>query len=162
MNLLTISDNIKLPIKEGDVGYNLHSSEDAVIKKGEVCYIHTGIKVKIPEGLWAMLTARSSAVFKFGIHVLSGIIDNGFTGELIVPATAVDKQIIIPKGTAIAQLIFFNSICPNIELVEMLPTTERGETGFGSTNNLCHKCARVIPMSAAGFCINCLHNEENT
>lgn len=135
INMLSISTNIMPPAKEGDVGYNLISNHEAVIPMNEVVNIHTGVKVKIPAGYWGMITARSSAVFKHKILVLPGVIDNGYTGELMVACAAIEKHRIIPAGTSIAQLILFPIITPDIEIVEELPKTERGESGFGSTGH---------------------------
>lgn len=134
--LLSISQNIMPPAKDGDVGYNLVSNHEAVIPTGEVVNIHTGVKVKIPDGYWGLITARSSAVFKHHILVLPGVIDNGYTGELMVACSALVKQRIIPAGTSLAQLILFPMVTPKIELVTELPKTERGESGFGSTGHV--------------------------
>lgn len=131
--ILTISENIHLPAKSGDVGYNLTSNHDAVVRTDEVSFIRTGVKIKLPDGYWAMLTSRSSAVFKHQIHVFNGIIDNGYVGELIVSCVAIAKQRVIPAGSSIAQLILFPICTPPLQLVESLPETDRGENGFGST-----------------------------
>lgn len=134
--MLSISDNIKLPSKEGDVGYNLVSNHDAVIPVDEVVNVKTGVKVKLPPGYWGLITARSSAVFKHHILVLPGVIDNGYTGELMVACTSIVKQRILSAGTSIAQLIVFPMVTPSINMVEVLPATERGESGFGSTGGV--------------------------
>lgn len=131
--LHSISENIKPPAKIGDVGYNLVSNEQSVIPLGDVRNIRTGVKVKIPDGYWGLITARSSAVFKHHILVLPGVIDNGYTGELMVACTALVQQRILEAGTSIAQLILFPMVTPVIEIVQELPKTDRGETGFGST-----------------------------
>lgn len=131
--ILSISENIKFPVKDGDVGYNLISNEEKYVPVGDVVNIHTGIKIKLPLGVWGLITARSSAVFKYHILVLPGVIDNGYTGELMVACTALVCQRHIPKGTSIAQLVLFPSITPQIQIVSELPKTERGESGFGST-----------------------------
>lgn len=132
-SIKTISRHIHAPAKPGDVGYNLLAVEDVWIRKGEVSIIHTGVKVKLPDGFWAIITARSSAVFKHKLLVFSGIIDNGYTGELMVTATAIEHQVQIKCGESIGQLILFPIVTPQLELVQELPQTERGENGFGST-----------------------------
>lgn len=135
-DMLTISSNIRCPSKIGDVGYNLVASEDMVIRNGEISFVKTGVKVKLPDGYWGLITARSSAVFKLAVLVLPGVIDTGYVGELMVACTAINKQHILKKGESIAQLILFPSVTPELQLVEVLPSTERGETGFGSTGIL--------------------------
>lgn len=131
--LLSISTNIRPPARDGDVGYNLISTEDVIIKTDEVVNVPTGVKVKLPTGYWALILARSSTIFKHHIHVFPGVIDNGYTGELFVPCIAMVKQRVIPKGSSIAQLIMFPAVTPFLEIVNKLPETERGEQGFGST-----------------------------
>jgi dUTP pyrophosphatase len=131
--ILSISENIKPPAKDGVVGYNLVSTHETVIPVDDVVFVKTGVKIKLPVGYWGLITSRSSAVFKHHILVLQGVIDTGYTGELMIPCTAVSKQRILPAGTSIAQLILFPSVTPSILLVGELPITERGETGFGST-----------------------------
>lgn len=134
--MLSISNNIKLPSKEGDVGYNLISNHDAVIPTDDVVNVKTGVKVKLPIGYWGLITARSSAVFKHHILVLPGVIDNGYTGELMIACTALVRQRILSEGTSIAQLLVFPMSTPSIEIVATLPVTERGESGFGSTGGV--------------------------
>lgn len=135
-SMMSISNNIKLPSKDGDVGYNLVSNHEAVIPTDDVVNVKTGVKVKLPPGYWGMITARSSAVFKHHILVLPGVIDNGYTGELMVACTALVRQRILSAGTSIAQLLVFPMVTPSIEMVSALPETERGESGFGSTGGM--------------------------
>lgn len=131
-NILTISNNIHYPAKIGDVGYNLVTSEDAWVRTHEIVYIKTGVKLKFPEGLYGVIKPRSSAS-KLGVHVNEGTIDNGYTGELLVGCIAMCTQVFIPKGSSIAQLVLYPMITVPLELVESLPETDRGESGFGST-----------------------------
>jgi len=132
--ILSISHNIHFPKKKGDVGYDLVSNDQYTIRTTEVCIVKTGVKLKLPDGVWGMIVARSSAIFTHQVHVMGGIIDNGYTGELTVPCIAVNKQIIITKGTCLGQLVLFSAVTPEIEIVTKLPETERGESGFGSTS----------------------------
>lgn len=133
MNLFTTSNNISPPSHTGDVGYNLSSSEDTVIRLNEVSLVKTGVNIKLPKDTWAMLVGRSSTWTRRGILVVPGIIDNGYTGEIIIQCMAVNGQVILPAGTSIAQLIMFPMVTPEIEVVDMLPETDRGDKGFGST-----------------------------
>lgn len=135
MIILTTSENIKFPSKPGDVGYNLFTSEDSWVKTEEVSYLKTDVRVKLPDGYYAIIKPRSSAS-KIGIHVNEGTIDNGYTGELLVGCIAMVKQTRIPKGTSIAQLILYPMITPLLQVVVELPKTDRGETGFGSTGQI--------------------------
>lgn len=117
-----------------DSGWDLYVNEDANIMPGQFMDIHTGICIHMDEGIWAMITGRSSTGRKHGLRVDTGIIDNGYTGELFVGMWNIsDKPIKISKGMRLAQLIFFNRVDTKWELTEKLATTERGADGFGST-----------------------------
>lgn len=89
----------------------------------------TGIAVEIPEGYVGIIVPRSSTGIKgYTIKNTIGVIDSDYRGEiklhLFVPVT---------QKIRIAQMLIMP--CPqfNIEFVESLSETERGEGGFGST-----------------------------
>lgn len=124
------------PQKVGDVGFDLYTKEDTIIpcSTQKPVDVPTGIKVKLPEGYWALIINRSSTARKLGLDVVNGVIDTGYTGELyacVWNRTGEDK--IIKKGDRLAQFIIFKSYTPDIVEVDKLPQTERGETGFGSS-----------------------------
>jgi len=117
-----------------DSGWDLYINEDAVIMPGQFVDIHTGIAIHMDSGIWAMITGRSSTGRKHGLRVETGIIDNGYTGELFIGMWNItEKPINVSKGMRLAQLIFFNRVDTKWELVTKLGTTERGTSGFGST-----------------------------
>ncbi len=125
------------PKKEGDVGYDLCVSEKMVIPAHSELptKIPTGIKLKLPRGIFAFIVGRSSTSTKLGIDVHTSTIDNGFTGELCIMCyNRTSAPICIEVGTRLAQLILLPMhIFPTVE-VDILPKTKRGETGFGSTD----------------------------
>ena len=67
-----------------DVGLDLMSAEEAIIKSGESRLIKTGIKLAIPQGYGGFVYPRSGLALKHGISVLNsvGVIDPGYRGEL--------------------------------------------------------------------------------
>ena len=89
----------------------------------------TGIAVEIPEGYVGIIVPRSSTGIKgYTIKNTIGVIDSDYRGEiklhLFIPVT---------QKIRIAQMLIMP--CPqfNIEFVESLSETDRGEGGFGST-----------------------------
>jgi len=127
---------IPSPKKQGDVGHDLYTVEDTVIPHSLLAPtdVPTGIRIKIPEGYWAMVINRSSTARKLGIDVVNGVIDTGYTGELFACCwNRTGRDITIPKGARLAQFVIFKSIVPTLKEVTKLPETERGESGFGST-----------------------------
>ena len=65
-----------------------------------------------------------------------GVIDNDYTGEIIVIMTSLIEPIKIKKGQKIAQLIVSNILYPEIKLVKSLQDTERNDKGFGKMDKI--------------------------
>ena len=65
-----------------------------------------------------------------------GIIDRGYTGNLLAVVDNIsEKDYTIEKGQRLFQLCgpHLNSVFSDVKLVDTLETTERGNSGFGST-----------------------------
>lgn len=106
----------------------------------------TGIAIEIPKGYVGFIKPRSG-LSAWGIDILAGVVDSSYRGELLVITNdkVFDIQEIIPKGWAlmenleevplvkIAQLVILPVPEFEVEVVEELSDTERGEKGFGST-----------------------------
>jgi len=126
------------PAKPGDVGFDLKCwipDNVLVIPPGTFANIATGVSVKIPDGYWASIRSRSSTFAKRNLMVMDGTIDCEYVGSLhifVFNPTKVDAHVV--NGDRLAQLVFFPSVVPIIEVTDKLPTTIRGTTGFGSTN----------------------------
>ena len=124
------------PKKEGDVGYDLPTCRDTIVLAHNEAAIDvpTGIKVKIPEGFWGLVTGRSGALRKSGLSIKAGVIDNGFTGELLACCyNRTDTDILVSAGTKLVQLVLLPLCVFKTREVDVLPATDRGESGFGST-----------------------------
>jgi dUTP pyrophosphatase len=118
----------------GDAGSDLYTMGEWIALPNTLTNISTGVRVRLPEGFYARIVARSGTLRKYGILVNEGIIDNGYTGELFVCVfNPNDHEVIIPDGDRLAQLILCPIVDAQFERVEILPTTERGERGFGSS-----------------------------
>lgn len=140
------------PAKAGDVGYDLPSAREVVLpaRSERPVYVHTGFAIKAPDGTWSLITARSSTVRR-GIMVPNGIIDNGYTGELLVPCVNLTgEDIVIKAGERIAQLILFPMVTPKLTMVQELPSTERGASGFGSTGAMAPSAAYPFEVKGTG------------
>ena len=112
-----------------------------IIPRGETVAISTGIAVEIPEGYWGLLALRSSMSFKKGFCIPNGlgVIDSDYRGELKVAISynsssyLADSFRTIKAGDRIGQLILVPLPRFDIEVVDKLSDTKRGEGGFGST-----------------------------
>ena len=134
--LKTAAKTLVMP-KSGDIGIDITSAEDMVLSLNTTQLLSTGICVEVPEGFWLDIRDRSSNSKHF--HVMAGIIDPGFMGELRVRVLChtVDGKTgyRVKRGDKIAQLIIMKNNNPDFEVerVKELSKTERGERGFGST-----------------------------
>ena len=123
--------------RDGDAGLDLLSTEDVTLGPGERAAIPTGIAVAIPPGHAGFVHARSGKALKEGLAVANapGLIDAGYRGEIKVIAVNLDhaSSIDIKRGEKIAQLVVQKVEDVELEAVDELDPSERGEGGFGST-----------------------------
>jgi len=126
-----------------DVGYDLYAIEEVVVPMGCVCFVRTGVHLAMPENIFAQVNTRSS-YGKQGVFLHHGVIDSGYTGEVGVLVMNVAKpvnkqglQLVAPftikKGDKVGQLLFHKAERVNIKQIDELPTTERGNKGYGSS-----------------------------
>ncbi len=98
--------------------------------------IGTGLKIALPEGFEAQVRPRSGLAAKHGITVLNapGTIDADYRGEIgVILVNLSNDDFTIQPGERIAQLVLSEYQQIQWDEVETLPSTERGEGGFGST-----------------------------
>lgn len=118
----------------GDAGLDLYSAEDVVIGVGSRRAVKTGIRMEIPEWHVGLIWDKSGLSVKHGITTMAGVIDANYRGEVaVVLYNAGDMPFEIKKGMKIAQMLIQRVESPEIEVVEALNETNRGENGFGST-----------------------------
>lgn len=105
------------------------------IPPGATYKIPTGIYMEIPGGYECQVRTRSGMASK-GVCVANspGTIDSDYRGEICVLLKNDSNQCYpINHGDRIAQLVFNKIEQPELELVEELSSTDRGDGGFGST-----------------------------
>ena len=86
--------------------------------------------MSLPENSYGSPRDKSSLAAK-GILTLGGVINNDYTGEIIVIMASLIATIKIKKEQKMAQLIVSNISYPEIKLVKSLKDTERNDKGFG-------------------------------
>lgn len=105
-----------------------------VIKPGQRAIIPTGIAVWPPENTYVQIAPRSGLAVRHGIDVLAGIVDEDYRGEVkVVLINHGYFDFVVNHGDRIAQAIVKPYIRPTVTLSSKLPTSDRGESGFGST-----------------------------
>lgn len=114
----------------GDAGLDLTATEVSI---GPLCVCKFGIAVEIPDGYEATIRPRSS-LSKAGWHVALGTIDSGYRGELMCILVRLAGYASGPvAGDRVAQLVVTPVACCQVEIVDELSKTARGEGGFGHT-----------------------------
>ena len=111
----------------GDCFDRVHIAPHETIK------LPTGWAFQPPEGYMLQILQRSGLASK-GLIPLGGILDEDYTGEVIViMLNTTDKYLSINNGDRIAQMAIRPYYQSEFELVDKLDETERGDGAFGST-----------------------------
>jgi dUTP pyrophosphatase len=132
--------NVELPsyATAGAAGLDLQAAltETLTIEPGQRRLIPTGLKLALPPGYEGQVRPRSGLALRHGITVVNspGTIDADFRGEVgIVLINHGQERVEITPGMRIAQLVVARVEQVALRWVEALPSTERGEGGYGST-----------------------------
>ena len=116
-----------------DAGLDLYATEDAIIFRDGSYIFDTGIHVAIPQGYVGFLKSKSGLNINNGLQS-AGVIDSGYTGSIRVKLyNHSHKMVRIKRGQKISQLVILPIITPELEIVDELEDTERGDGGFGSS-----------------------------
>ncbi|MCX6757370.1 MAG: dUTP diphosphatase [Candidatus Nomurabacteria bacterium] len=135
LKIKKLKEDAKLPsyAHPGDVGLDLYSMENIVIKPGEDIFIWHGFALEFPEGYCALVMDKGS-ISKAGLKTMGGVFDAGYRGEYNTHLVNLsDKEYIIDVGDKVAQLVIVPAIIADIEEVSELSDSSRGEGRFGST-----------------------------
>lgn len=118
----------------GDAGLDITASQDRLVPAKGSCVVPTGTRISVPYGNVGMLKSRSGLSVNHKLEVGAGVIDNGYTGEVLVHLyNHSDEDYYIKSGDKIAQLLTIPVNLAYYDVVDSLEESERGEKGFGST-----------------------------
>lgn len=151
---IMLDPGIKMPLRAHpwDAGLDLLAPRDCVVPplrtnvywvageslpRLEVCAgsitIYTGVHIAIDEGYCGFIKSKSGLNVKHGLTA-DGVIDAHYTGSIAVKLyNHTSKAYHFKKGDKIAQLVIVPCLLPELELVDSLEETDRGDGGFGST-----------------------------
>lgn len=132
---IKLEDGAKMPEKKtsGSACYDAYANECRMIEPNKTVIVSLGIRTDFDEGYYLEVRGRSGMTSK-GILVGLGTVDSDYRGIIGAIVTNTTKEkFLIEKGDRIAQLMLKKIVPSDLEEVEELSDTERGEGGFGST-----------------------------
>lgn len=107
-----------------------------VIYPRDIETIPVGIAIELPPGYEGQIRPRSG-LSKQGVIAAFGTVDNGYRGEIKVTLINTSARAVeIQPYERIAQLVVAPVTIPDVEYVDELSDTERGENGHGSTGRI--------------------------
>ena len=133
--LKIVMDNIrsKLPTRKTEVsaGLNLASTTTITIGPGETKSIPTGIRIELPEGHIGLIKDKPSRAYYDQLHILAGVIDEDFRGEIrVIMHNLSDRIKLINAGARCAQLVIVPSLRPKLIVTSSLRKTNRDKLTF--------------------------------
>ena len=106
------------------------------LEPGKSCLIPTGLSVAFSEKYEIQIRPRSGLAAKNNISVLNtpGTIDSDYRGELkIILFNHSNENFIINNNDRVAQMVLTPIVKMELEEINELPNSDRGDGGFGST-----------------------------
>lgn len=137
-----LTENAIAPVKAhaADAGFDLTCSSitTEINERGQLIIVyHTGLAFEIPEGYFGALVPRSSIANKtLTLTNCIGVVDAGYRGEVMAKMKATTDVIpaVYKEGERFAQLLILP--VPEVQFEESteLSESDRGENGYGSTD----------------------------
>jgi dUTP pyrophosphatase len=132
---IMLDENAVMPTRgyATDAGLDLYARETQIVPAKESAIFDTGVHIELPQNTVGFLKSKSGLNTKHGI-TSEGVIDVGYTGSIVVKLynhSGYDYE--VNKGDKISQLVILPILTTELELVESLEETDRGNNGFGST-----------------------------
>ncbi|MBY0339215.1 MAG: dUTP diphosphatase [Acetobacteraceae bacterium] len=121
---------------EGAAGMDLVAAEAATLPPGGRALVRTGLCIALPDGFEMQVRPRSGLALKHGVTVLNapGTVDADYRGEVgVILLNTGAEPFAVARGDRIAQAVFAPVTRASWEEVVVLPETQRGTGGFGST-----------------------------
>ena len=139
INIVNNSTN-QLPsyATEGSAGMDLRANltETLTLQPLERSLVPTGLFMEIPFGYEAQVRPRSGMAINHGITCLNspGTVDSDYRGEIkVILVNLSNGPQQIKHGDRIAQMVISKVEQADLQLVQSLNETVRGEGGFGHT-----------------------------
>lgn len=139
---LAHGQGLELPayMSENAAGLDLPAAvaDTVIVQPGGIVLVPTGLALAIPSGFEGQVRPRSGLAIKKGLTVVNapGTIDADYRGEVMVGLINLGPAAVaIARGDRVAQLIIAPVTQAQLQEVDELPESQRGQGGFGSTGH---------------------------
>lgn len=117
-----------------DAGLDLRSRWHTLIPAHGSAEFDTGVHIELPHGWYGKIESKSGLNVKYGVVSLGGTIDESYRGSIVVKLYNMsDEDYVVNAGDKVAQLVIMQYLAPELEVVDELSETDRGNNGFGSS-----------------------------
>ena len=131
---------------ENDAGLDLYARDTQIVPAKESATFDTGVHIELRP--WELTDSRGAVIARFktvgyiksksGLNAKGitsdGTIDMGYTGSIkVVLRNHSGRDYTVNQGDKITQLVIQPIFLPELNVVDSLEETERGNNGFGST-----------------------------
>lgn len=135
-------DDVSVPKRNHatDAGIDLFIANTVTLRPHQTVTIGLKLSVCVPKGSVGYILARSS-ISKKGIHVCTGVIDAGYTGELMISLiNLTSRPAVLYTGDRVAQMVVQKCDTSEVKVIPIfdlqhkgLSISDRGEKGYGSS-----------------------------
>lgn len=116
-----------------DAGLDLYAKNKAIVFPHDSEIFDTGVHIELPPNTAGMIKSKSGLNVKHNL-TSEGVVDVGYTGSICVKLyNHGDHAYQVERGDKISQLVIVPILTPELEIVNELEETDRGNNGFGST-----------------------------
>lgn len=139
LTITRLAPHVSLPAygTPGAAAFDLAASADTVVPPHGIALVPTGLVVRVPEGHFLAILARSSTPLKRGLIVANGmgVVDSDYCGPndevKIQVLNVTDAPVHVAAGDRIAQGMVLAA--PRVTFVETTTADGPSRGGFGST-----------------------------
>lgn len=132
---IVLDKGAKMPTRahETDAGLDLYARETQIIPAKESAIFDTGVHIELPPNTVGFLKSKSGLNVAHDL-VGEGVIDEGYTGSIKVKLYNLGGyDYKVNAGDKVIQLVILPIKKPELELVDELGESDRGNNGFGSS-----------------------------
>lgn len=108
--------------------------EGYVLRPLERILVKSGLSIEFTDDIDCSCRPRSGMTLKHGIVTQLGMIDNNYRGDIgLIVINMSNEDYVIKRGERLGQIRFSRPVIVELNIINNINETNRGESGFGST-----------------------------